>query len=676
MCGIAGQIAIAPGVRVDRGVVPQTAALLAHRGPDGWGYAVDPTDRVLLLNTRLAIVDTAGGRQPLSNEDGQIWVTLNGECYGFERQRQWLQSRGHRFRTRTDTEVLVHLYEELGESFVERLRGEYAFVLHDRRRGVCLLVRDRFGVKPLVFTEHRGRLLFASEVKALFADESIERTIDREHVLHAVSGVFLPQRTFFQGVRQVEPGAFVRVEVARGWTSVRYWNLPFRPNPDDSAEPAPGDADAIAQFGDKLREVTQVRLHGDVEVGAYLSGGVDSAAVLHAIGERAEAVPTFTVGFDDPRFDETSAAALVARQFRAPHHVVRVDSDGLTEAFVASVWHSETPVMNAHGAAKFVLSRLAGAHVKAVLTGEGADELLAGYPQFQHQQLIEACRRDPHDRAAAAHLKQFTAANNASAGITPIQRYAHYDRVVAQFGAYPYAAARAFALQRTIRWLLSPECRRMMSGVATLGSLEAALGARAFDGLDPISASQAALFRTQLPGYILTNLGDRPEMAHGVEGRTPFLDHELVELGCALPTRLKLQPHRNKHVLRSLVETVVPASGARPKNLFLAQSMRALGLRGRHAALDEWLAPRAVRDAGVFSPLAVTLLRRVVRHAAPDTRASAMAEMALVFALSVSVLDGLFCQGFSQVRARYAPDPAAFDLESGRVDEIAMAASN
>jgi len=639
---------------------------------------------VLLLNTRLAIVDTAGGRQPLANEDGQIWVTLNGECYGFERQRRWLESRGHRFRTRTDTEVLVHLYEELGEAFVEHLRGEYAFALHDRRRGVCLLVRDRFGVKPLVFVEHRGRLVFASEVKALFADDTIERTLDRDQVLHALSGVYLPHRTFFKGVRQVEPGAFLRVDVGRGWTSVRYWNLPFRRGGadsmegawSDSASTARRDADAIAQFGDKLREATQVRLHGDVEVGAYLSGGVDSTAVLHAIGEGATAVRTFTVGFDDARFDETPTASMVAEHFHAPHHVVSVDSNALAEAFVASQWHSETPAMNAHGAAKFALSRLASSHVKAVLTGEGADELLAGYPQFQHQQLIEACRQSPHDRDAAARLKQFTSVNTLSAGITPFQRYAHYEEVVSRFGAYPYMAARVFALQRRTRWLVSPECRRAMSGFDTLTALEEAIGPRALEGLDPISASQAALFRTQLPAYILTNLGDRPEMAHGVEGRTPFLDHELVELGCALPMRLKLQPHRNKHVLRCLVEKVVPAVGMRPKTVFLAPSVRALGLDGRRSPLDEWLAPRAVREAGVFSPLAVGLLRRVIRHSPTAARASATAEAVLVFALSVSVLEGLFCRGFAAARARYAPDPARFPLESGRVAEDAVAWSN
>ena len=665
MCGIAGQIAIAAGASVDPRLVPRTAALLAHRGPDGWGYTVDPARQVLLLNTRLAIVDAAGGRQPLANEDGQIWVTLNGECYGFEGQRRWLESRGHRFRTRTDTEVLVHLYEELGEAFVDRLRGEYAFALHDRRRGVCLLVRDRFGIKPLVFTEHRGRLAFASEAKALFADEAIERSLDREHVLHAMTGVFLPQRTFFQGVRQVEPGAFVRVQVGRGWTSARYWHLPLRPGGRDAPR---DDAEAIAAFGDKLREATQVRLHGDVAVGAYLSGGVDSAAVIQAIGDAAPRVPTFTVGFEDARFDETPAAALVARRFQAPHHVVRVGAAQLAAAFVASAWHGETPVMNAHGAAKFVLARLAGVHVKAVLTGEGADELLAGYPQFQHQQLIEACRASPRDRDAAARLAQFTSANTVSAGIAPIRDYPHYNQVVARFGAYPYAAARMFSLRRTIRWLVSHDCRHLLSGVGTLGALDTALGTRPFDGLDPISASQAALFRTQLPGYILTNLGDRPEMAHGVEGRTPFLDHELVELACALPLHLKVRPDRTKHLLRCLVETVAPEVGQRPKQLFLAPSAGALGLDGHQSPLDEWLAPRAIREAGVFSPIALALLRRLGRRARPGARVSAMAEAALVYALSVSVLDGLFRRDFTAACARYAPDPARFPLEAGCVD--------
>jgi asparagine synthase (glutamine-hydrolysing) len=674
MCGIAGQIGITSDAHVDVGLVPATAALLAHRGPDGWGYTVDPAGQVLLLNTRLAVVDVVGGRQPMCNEDGQVWVTLNGECYGFEHQRRWLESRGHRFRTRTDTEVLVHLYEECGEGFVERLRGEYAFALHDRRRGVCLLVRDRFGIKPLVFTEHRGRLVFASEAKALFADETIDRALDREHVLHAVCGIFLPQRTFFKGVHHVEPGAFLRVEVGRGWTSVRYWNVPFRRDghevpspvlPDGHGAADRRDADAIQAFGDKLREATRARLHGDVQVGAYLSGGVDSAAVLNAIRESASSAPAFTVGFEDGRFDETAAAALVAQHLGAPHHVVRIASAQLGEAFVAAEWHSETPVINAHGAAKFVLSRLASTHVKVVLTGEGADELLAGYPQFRHQQLIEACRQSPRDREAATLLKRFIATNTGAAGVTPFERYPRYEQVVARLGAYPYAAARMFALQPKIRWLLSPECRRTMAGFDTLGSLEGAMGTRAFAGLDPISASQAVLFRTQLPGYIFVNLGDRQEMAHGVEGRTPFLDHELVELGCALPMRLKLAAHRNKHVLRRLLEGVLPAASVRPKNIFLAPSTRALGLDGSASSLEEWLLPRAVREAGVFSPTAVAMLRRIVRHAPHGTRSSSMAEAALVFALSVSVLEALFCRGFAAARARHSPDPARFDLASG-----------
>jgi asparagine synthase (glutamine-hydrolysing) len=675
MCGIAGQIALSDDVRVDTTLVPRTAALLAHRGPDGWGYVVDPPQQVLLLNTRLAIVDVAGGRQPIANEDGQIWVTLNGECYGFERQREWLAGRGHRFRTKTDTEILVHLYEELGERFVEELRGEYAFALHDRRRGVCLLVRDRFGVKPLVFAEHRGRLLFASEIKALFADPSLERTLDREHIFHALGGALLPQRTFFRGVQQVEAGTMVRVHVGRSWQRSRYWELPFQRSrgisarPDAEANGSPRrDAEAILEFGQKLQEATRLRLHGDVEVGAYLSGGVDSAAVLQAIGDSGASVRSFTIGFESGPFDESAGAASVARHFRATHQVLRIGPHALSEPFTASQWHSETPVMNAHGAAKFLLSRLAGSHVKVVLTGEGADELLAGYPQFRHQQLLDVCHRNPRDQEARRALHRFTASSSVFTGTAPIRRYPSYDRVVDRFGAYPYALTRVFAYQRPMRWLLSSDFQRLTKGLDTLTALDEAMGPRAFEGLDPISASQALLFRTELPGYILVNLGDRQEMAHGVEGRTPFLDHELVELACALPMRLKLAPHRDKHVLRAFVERAMPDAGARPKHIFLAPSSQALGLEDRDGPLAAWLEPQMIRETNVFSPLALSLLRQILRRAAHGTRHRAMAEAVLVFAVSLTALESLFCRGFEAACSRYAPDPASFEPAGNVVD--------
>jgi asparagine synthase (glutamine-hydrolysing) len=672
MCGIAGQIVVTPGARVDLNIVPRTASLLAHRGPDGWGYVVDARQEVLLLNTRLAIVDVAGGRQPISNEDGEIWVTLNGECYGFEHQRRWLQMRGHCFRTRTDTEVLVHLYEELGERFVERLRGEYAFALHDRRRGVCLLVRDRFGIKPLVFTEHGGRLIFASEAKALFADERIERRLDHEQIFHVLGGVFIPERTLFHGVHQVDPGTFVRVEVGRGWRRARYWSLPLPRGEDGAGAGAHfNEADAVAAFGDKLRESTRLRLHGDVEVGAYLSGGVDSAAILKAI-HGAAPVRTFTVGFETAAFDETSRAAAVADHFRTPHETVRIGPGDLAEPFVASLWHSETPVVNAHGAAKFLLSRLASSRVKVVLTGEGADEVLAGYPQFRHQQLLDAVHRAPRDRDAARRLAEFSATRSVFSGTVPITRYPDYDRVVSRFGVYPYPLTRVRAYQRPVRWLLSSELRRNAATVDTLAALDTSLGPHAFDGFDPVTASQYLLFRTELPGYILTNLGDRAEMAHGVEGRVPFLDHELVELACALPQGLKLGRHRNKHVLRCFLDDMLPETANREKQVFLAPSTRALGLDRGDAPLSAWVTPRAVRETNVFNALGLSLVQRVVRRATHGTRRQTLAEAVLVFATSVQILDGLLCRDFSAACRRYAPDPTRFDLVFGRVDEPAV----
>jgi asparagine synthase (glutamine-hydrolysing) len=667
MCGIAGQIVLAPDRHVDLEMVPQAAALLAHRGPDDWGYVADERRQVLLLNTRLAIVDVPGGRQPLSNEDGRIWVTFNGECYGFDEQRRWLEARGHRFRTRTDTEVLVHLYEELGERFVERLRGEFAFALHDRGRNVCLLVRDRFGVKPLVFVERAGRLAFASEAKALFADPAVERALDREFIVHVLGGVFLPDRTVFQGVRQVEPGTYLRVEVGRGWRRERYWSLPL-PRRDAAPAWAAREADAVEAFADKLREATRLRLHGDVEVGAYLSGGVDSTAIVQAVRETSRPLQTFTVGFDEGGFDESDGAEETARRFGTGHQVCRVGPDDLAAPFPASLWHGETPVVNAHGAAKWLLSRLARSQVKVVLTGEGADELLAGYPQFRHQELLERCARSPRDRDAARELDAFAARATTFAGTVPIRRYPHYEAIHERFGAYPYALTRIYAYQQRIKWLLSPGCRRAAKAASTLAALEQALGARPFADLDGLRASQALLVRTELPGYILTVLGDRPEMAHGIEGRVPFLDHELAELICTLPISVLVDGGGNKQVLRRFVERSASGPAAREKRIFMAPSARALGLDRPDSPLARYLDRGIVSEAGVFSPWAIALLRRVRARAREGSRLHAVTEAVLVFALSLSVLHDLFCRDFAGAARRYAPAPATFDVSAGSVE--------
>jgi asparagine synthase (glutamine-hydrolysing) len=673
MCGIAGEIVLEPGRQVAREAIPAMASLIAHRGPDDWGYVVDPRGEVLLLNTRLSIVDLSGGRQPIANEDQTIWVTLNGECYGFEQQARWLESRGHRFRTRTDTEVLVHLYEEIGERFVERLRGEYAFALHDRRRGVCYLVRDRFGVKPLVYAVTGRSLVFASEVKALLAHPGVEAALDEEQLFHTFGGIFMPDRTFFRGIRQVEPASFIRVDVGAGVSSPRrYWDFPFPRHQAETAVPsAREEADAVDAFRDVLHEAARVRLHGDVEVGAYLSGGVDSTAIVRAARAAGARMKVFTVGFEGPDYDETARAAEVARHFGVEHHVLRIGAGDLADPFVGSVWHAEAPVINAHGAAKFVLSRLAGSSVKVVLTGEGADELLAGYPQFRHQRLLAARERAPADPDIRRELEAFTASAGVFSGIVQTRAYASYDDVVARFGAYPYAILKTFAYQRRLRWLVSSAFSDRARGFDTLAALERSLGPRAFDGLDPVAASQYLLFRTELPGYILVSLGDREEMAHGVEGRVPFLDHHVVEHACALPLSLKMRGDENKYILRRMLAGVAPEAAARPKQIFLAPSTTALGLDRRRSSLDAWLDPRTVREAGIFNPATIWALRRLVRLAPPGSRVQAGAEAVIVFALSVHLLHDLFCRDFANARRRFAPDPARFDLVAGNVERQA-----
>jgi asparagine synthase (glutamine-hydrolysing) len=455
MCAIAGEVVLGTDRRVRLDAIPAMVGALGHRGPDQWGYWTDAAHSVALVNARLAIVDPAAGRQPIANEDGTVWVTFNGELYGFEKIAADLARIGHRFRTRTDTEVLVHLYEEHGLGLTRFLRGEFALALHDARTRTTILIRDRFGIKPLFYAVADGRLVFASEMKGLFAHPAIEPRLDREQLVHMLGAVFLPGRALFDGVRQVEPGTSVVVRDGR-MAVERYWTLDLTP----SADRVPDDRALAEEFSRRFEEAVRIRLHGDVETGVYLSGGVDSAAVARVVADVRPSVKAFTVGFADAGYDETARAADVASALGIEHHVVRVGPGELAQPLVDAVWHGEAPVVNAHAAAKFALSGLAARHVKAVVTGEGADEVLLGYAQFRHQQLLDTLRRAPGDRAARRAMRELLRSAGTLTGIIPIAEYPQYERVTALFGCYPYPLAKAPYYQRRLAPLLAGPLRR------------------------------------------------------------------------------------------------------------------------------------------------------------------------------------------------------------------------
>ena len=649
MCGIAGEFAFErEQVTADAG---RMIAALRHRGPDSNGHYLSPAKNVLLVNTRLAIVDVGGGAQPLTNEDGSVRITFNGEIYGFAALARQLESRGHRLRTRCDTEVIVHLYEEYGGSVSSNTCAANSPSRYMTGDNTPSGSAGTGSASSHCTTRWSPRsLLFGSEIKAIFSNPVIKRELNPSFIYSYLHGMLPADETAFAGVRQVEPGCLLRVTAA-GVEPRRYWQPRFAERPE-AADSRGAVRESVEEFRRLFAEAVDLRLQGDQEPGVYLSGGVDSRAVATQAAQlSSRPMKAFTVAFDDPDFDESAGAAATVRQHGLDHHVVTIPAAGLASHFVRSLWHCEMPVVNGHGAAKLLLSGLASRQVKSVLTGEGADELLAGYDLFRHQALIESVRREPRNPALRAQMRRFLGSVDLLSGTVRTKDYAEYDRVVELFGAYPYPALRALKLGRWIRALLSRECIRSIGDLDPLEQLATRWSSRRLAADDALSATQDFLFRTQLPSYILNCLGDRMEMANSVEGRLPFLDHKLAEFAFGLPRSLKVRDGQGKVLLREALGQSHPAYRV-AKKVFLSPAAT-LDLRNGKSPLARYLDRRVTEDCGIFSPA----MLRTLKHVQPLLRKGSISrvrcEGLLTFAISVHALHELFCTNFTGSMQRF-----------------------
>ena len=648
MCGIAGEFAFQR-----EQVTAATGGMISalrHRGPDSSGHYLSPDKNVLLVNTRLAIVDigAAPSRSPMKTGPSRSRSTgkstdlppLPGSwnaggiasgpgatpkssctCTRSTRRRSWSTCAAN-----SPSRCMI---------------GE---------KHILWLGRDRFGVKPLYYAESPRSLLFGSEIKAIFSNPAIKRELNRPFIYSYLHGLLPADETAFVGVRQVEPGCLLRVTAA-GVESRRYWQPRFTERPDaaDSRVPA---RESVEEFRRLFAEAVRLRLQGDREPGIYLSGGLDSRAVAtQAVRLSGRPMKAFTVAFDDPDFDESARAVETVQQHALDHHIVTIPGSGLASHFVRSIWHCEMPVVNGHGAAKLLLSGLASQQVKSVLTGEGADELLAGYDLFRHQALIERVRREPRNPTLRAQMRQFLSSVDLLSGTVKTQDYAEYDRVVALFGVYPYPALRALKLGRWIRKLLSQEYIRSICDFDPLEQLATRWSSRPLAGDDPLSATQDFLFRTQLPSYILNCLGDRMEMANSVEGRVPFLDHKLAEFAFGLPRSLKVCDGQGKVLLREALGQSHPAYRVAKQAFFSPAAT--LDLRNGKSPLNRYLDRRLTEECGIFNPARL----RALKHALPLLRKGSnrrvRCEGLLTFAISVHALHELFCTNFKGSMQRF-----------------------
>jgi len=537
-------------------VVQRATQSLHHRGPDGQRQWISADQRVALGHTRLSIIDLTTGDQPIANEDENIHIVVNGEFYGYEAIQRELEQAGHRLRTRSDSEIALHLYEDLGVQCLHRLRGEFALVVWDQNHRTMFAARDRFGIKPLFYAFHNETLYFASEAKALFA-AGVPARWDSEAVYHSVEFGGHPMRTLFDGVHQVPPGHYL-IATGRHIQLHRYWDFDY-PRAD-AGVPHRSDADCAAELRAALEDAVRVRLRADVPVGCYLSGGLDSCAVLGLAGRHhPDPIRAFTLTFDDADYDEEKEAREMAAKVGAEFYPISIQQDDLADHFADAILQSETLCVNAHGVAKYLLSRaVRDAGYKVVITGEGSDEILGGYAHFRRDMLLYNQEgQDPE--VIAALLADLERLNPVSRGLLlPHGEIGELGGIRRLLGFVPSWIETFSARSMKMRALLTDDFlgeygqrdgfRALFFDVDVRGQLA---------GREPLHQSLYLWAKTGLPTYILTMLGDRMEMAHSIEGRVPFLDHQVVEVIRSQPVSQKIRGMTEKYVLREAVRDVI-----------------------------------------------------------------------------------------------------------------------
>lgn len=651
MCGIAGVFDRTRRTAAGEEGLRRMLGALRHRGPDEFGVLLDRETG--LGSARLSIIDLSGGGQPIANEDETLWIVFNGEVFNYVELRAELEAQGHRFRTRTDTEVVLHLYQRHGPRCLERLNGQFAIAIWDSARRRLFLGRDRLGVRPLFYTETPGgALLFASEIKSILSDPRARAEIDPE----AVRQVFLfwsatSPRTAFKGIVELPPGHYLLAD-ERGARVARYWENSFPDEARRSAEPARPFDEVVEEFRALLTDACRIRLRADVPVGAYLSGGLDSSAIAAVVRRSTtNRLVTFSIAFDDPRFDESSYQSEMAAHLGTEHHVVRAAYEDIARVFPDVVWHAESPMMRTAPAPMFLLSRLVRERgFKVVLTGEGSDEFLAGYDIFKEAKVRRFWARQPGARSRSLLLKRLYPDIGGLA-------QSHQETLAAFFGEGLEDTASPW-YSHAVRWRNNLRTWRFLSGEAAAAPrFEEIAGAlpRGFPTWGPLARAQHLEIDLFLSHYLLSSQGDRMGMAHSIEGRFPFLDVRLTEFCNRLDPRLKMRGLREKRLLKAAARPWLPdLIRSRPKRPYRAPIHRSFFHPGAPDYVRELLGERALADSGLFRPGPVGRLVSKIEGGGPVGETDDMAAAGI---LSTQLLHHQFVRNARRPRPLDAAEP-------------------
>ena len=652
MCGIAGVMHAEKNKPIDAQLLANMAAIQWHRGPDGFGVRSFDDHGVGFSHARLKIIDLNDerARQPFVSSDNRLLLAHNGEFYDYKRLRAELTSNGARFKTKSDSELVLHLYPEVGlEEMLKHLRGEFAFSLYDKERDRLILVRDRFGIKPLYWTLADGNLVFGSELKVLFAHPDVTRRFSNEGLYHQLMQTIVPGTTAFEGIHQVQPGHMLIVERHHDHLSMReerYWDMDFPLQSERGEEK--DERYYIEGVRDQLLEAVQLRLEADVPVACYLSGGIDSCSILGlSAASQQSPVKAFTIGFDSADYDETAIAREMAQSVQADQDIMMLQADHLYDNFARTIWHTERSIYNTLGVAKMLMSKHVNkAGYRVVVTGEGSDELFSGYPAFRRDMFLHGL--DSLDPAERASWEQLLAESNKLFKGAMLAENEWQDQALNEkVGFTPSCIQPWLSSSQHVAGLLNPDIASALNGYQPGQAIADTLDQEMLDGRHPLDKAQYVWIKTMLEGQILTWGGDRVDMANSMEARPAFLDHHLAEFATQLPPTMRIRGKTEKYVLREAMKGLLPTVlYEREKFAFMAppahtdpkkwQAMKALA--------DQYLNKDAIEDAGLLSVEGVKNLFEL--HENPDTSAATQVQLDAVInhMMSVQILHHHFIE--------------------------------
>lgn len=612
MCGIAGYWKPKGLEDLAQSNLLRMMEVQSHRGPDGVGDWLDRERGVAFGHTRLTIIDLISGAQPLRSRDGKYALVVNGEFYDYKRIRSELMTEGAKFSTKSDSEIALHLYERHGLDMMSMLRGEFAFALYDFERDQLVLVRDRFGIRPMFYHLTESACYFGSEVKVLLQHPDVPKKLDRKAALNQLMHTMVPGTSAFEGIHALEPGHMLILKQRDGRLKVtkqRYWDLEFPEK--DQRDLSPSADHHIQAVREKLVEAVVHRLEADVPVGCYLSGGIDSCCILGmASGAMQSPVKAFTISFDSDAYDESPIAREMAASVGADQDIIHLQADDLYgENFIRTVWHAERTFYNTLGVAKWCMSRhVRDAGYKSVITGEGSDELFGGYPAFRRDMFLHGIAEEPDDvkRELQAALEKSNALVKGAILAENSREHAAFEELCGFTPSWIQPWLDTLDLARP---LLVDSVLEELADYDPVAAIASTLDPAMIRNRHPLDIAQYTWSKTMLEGQILNWGGDRVDMANSMESRPAFLDHHVAETAVQVPPNLRIRGNIEKWVLREAVRGVLPeVLYRREKFAFMAPPAHTDEKKKARVAslIETYLNPAEVAEAGVLDPARVT----------------------------------------------------------------------